>query len=119
MVKGDERLVEDAFVAYLEAEGWSVQRQVHFLDVYAKRGNEELLAEVKGLTGASMNLDIDTMFGQLLRRMTSKEATYAVVVPSEALRGVSRVPQWVRDALRIAVYEVHLPDRAVTRRTDI
>lgn len=119
MAKGDERRVEDAFVAYLEREGWTIQRQAAFCDVHATRGNDELFAEVKGHTGNSMNLDLDTMFGQLLRRMASKDARYAVVVPSEAVAGVARVPSWVRDALRIVVYEVRLDDGSVVRRSDV
>ena len=118
MAKGDERLIEDAFVRYLERGGWKVHRQVDFLDVRAERNGEVLCAEVKGRTGQSQNLDLDTVFGQLLRRMTSPEFRYAVVVPDEAVNGVARVPAWVRDALGIEVYSVRLPEGDVTRVTD-
>ncbi len=119
MVKGDEERVEDLFVAFLQREGWSVKRQVDFLDVYAERDGEELRAEVKGLIGSSMNLDVDTMFGQLLRHMAIRESRYAVVVPTEALRGVARVPRWVRDALGIEVFEVKLAAGDVVPRVDL
>jgi len=119
MARGDEALIEEAFVRYLQSEGWNVRRQVDFLDVRADRGGEVLCAEVKGRTGSNMNLDLDTMFGQLLRRMSSRDCRYAVVIPDEAIPGVSRVPRWVRDALRIEIYAVTLPDGTVARITDI
>lgn len=120
MAKGDELKVEDAFVRYLEDDGWTVRRHTgaDYLDVRAERRGEVLCAEVKGHTGVNTNLDLDTMFGQILRRMTSRDHIYAVVVPSEAVGGVKRVEKWVRDALRIVVYEVDLSTCRVTRRED-
>ena len=46
----------------------TVRREVNFVDVYAERGDERLYAEAKGPT-TSPGLDVDTLYGQLLRRM--------------------------------------------------
>jgi hypothetical protein len=57
----------------------------------------------------SQGLDVDTMYGQLLRRMPPDDvgvASFAVVVPDEAVRLAERVPNRVRDLLRIRVYGV-------------
>ncbi|MDP9271331.1 MAG: hypothetical protein M3P14_10245 [Chloroflexota bacterium] len=52
-------------------------------------------------------LDADTMYGQLLRRMTHPDGTrYAVVGPAEYVHHVLRLPTEVRECLRIEVYEV-------------
>jgi hypothetical protein len=60
-----------AFAAYLIERGWDVTtKNRDFTDVIAKRGAERLIAEAKGHT-TSAGLDTDTMFGQLLRRMTT------------------------------------------------
>lgn len=67
-----------------------------------------LYAEAKGRTAAP-GLDVDTMFGQLLRRMPTEDdpaARYAVVVPTEALRAVQRIPARVLGLLRVDVYAV-------------
>lgn len=96
-----------AFCGWLTDQGWTVTRGVDFVDVLAERAGERLLAEVKGRT-ASPGLDVDTMFGQLLRGMREqgKHTRYAVVVPVGALAAVQRVPDHVRDRLRIDVYAV-------------
>jgi hypothetical protein len=113
MAPGDEALIEAAFVRFLEAEGWTIRRQVGGHDIEATRGTEVLRAEVKGRTGASTGLDIDTMYGQLLRRMRDDGATYAVVVPREAGMAVRRVARPIRDLLRIVVFKVDLQTGAV------
>jgi hypothetical protein len=107
-MRGDERRVVDAFCAWLEGHGWSVEREVACVDVQAVREGERLYAEAKGRT-AAMGLDVDTMYGQLLRRMPDVDAAharYAVVVPAEGLRAASRVPARIREQLRIDVYSV-------------
>lgn len=66
-------------------------------------------AEVKGRTGSNMGLDVDTLFGQLLRRFPESEQRSfipAVVVPADALAKVQRVPAWVMERLRIEVFTV-------------
>lgn len=115
MAPGDEALIETAFVRFLEADGWTVHRQVGGLDVEATRGNEVLRAEVKGRTGANTGLDLDTMYGQLLRRIQDDDATYAVVVPKEAGMAVRRVSRRIRDLLHIAVFKVDLETGNVAR----
>jgi len=51
-----------------------VAREVEFADVYAERGVERLYAEAKGRT-AAIGLDVDTLYGQLLRRMNNPGTT--------------------------------------------
>ena len=70
-----------AFADWLRHDGWTVDTEVDFVDVSASRGGERLYAEAKGCTVA-MGLDVDTMYGQLLRRMKdpASGARYAVVV---------------------------------------
>ena len=106
-MRGDEQRVIDAYVAWLERNNWTVRREVDFVDVYAVRGEERLYAEAKGRT-TSPGLDVDTLYGQLLRRMADPQpdARYAVVVPTAALNAALRAAPWVRDRLSIDVYEV-------------
>ncbi|MGH3974502.1 MAG: hypothetical protein ACRDS9_14420 [Pseudonocardiaceae bacterium] len=52
-------------------------------------------AEAKGRTSAP-GLDVDTAYGQLLRRMPEEDepaTRYAIVVPTEAQRTAERVPR--------------------------
>jgi hypothetical protein len=99
--------VVEAFCAWLERDGWTVHREVKFTDVVAERGGEHLYVETKGRT-AAIGLDVDTLYGQLLRRMPdeSARARYGVVVPTAAVVAALRVPDWVRPRLKIDVYEV-------------
>jgi hypothetical protein len=111
----DEARVVAAFVRYLEEQGWAIQPKVpgEWTDVIARRGDDLLLAEAKGRTSSS-GLDIDTMFGQLLRRMSrASGARYAVVIPAELVRFVERVPADIRQRLEIEVFTVDL-EGAVT-----
>lgn len=105
---GDERRVVDAFVEYLEEQGWSARREVNDCDVVGEKNGRRLYAEAKGRT-AALGTDVDTLYGQLLRRMPAEEvghAEFAVVVPLEAMSFALRVPDRVRAALRIVVYAV-------------
>ncbi len=70
-----------AFFSWLEHEGWSVEREITFVDVLAKRDGVTLYAEAKGRT-TDPGLDADTMYVQFLRRMmhSDADARYAVVV---------------------------------------
>lgn len=106
-MRGDEKRVVDAYVAWLRRNNWTVRCEVDFADVVAERGDERLHAEAKGRT-TSPGLDTDTLYGQLLRRMRHPQpgARYAVVVPTAAVNAALRVPAWVRDRLSIDVYEV-------------
>jgi hypothetical protein len=97
-VRGDEERVVTAYTDWLQQDGWAVTRGAGYAGVYA---------EAKGRT-ADAGTDADILYGQLLRRMSDPAGTvrYAVVVPTTALRAALRVPAWVRERLRIDVYEV-------------
>ena len=74
----------------------------------ATRGEGVMYVEAKGRT-TDPGLDIDTMYGQLLRRMPGEEvgsAIFAVVVPDVALKAANRVSERVRELLRIRIYGV-------------
>lgn len=101
-----EREVVDHFRRWLERDGWHVELEVAWVDVVATRDDRCIIAEAKGTT-SSPGLDVDTAYGQLLRRMRVDEATtYAIVVPIASLRAARRVPPHVLAALRIAVFSV-------------
>jgi hypothetical protein len=104
---GDEERVVTAYAGWLQRNGWIVTREAGFVDVYAERGPEKLYAEAKGRS-SSVGLDVDTLYGQLLRRMKDPTAgaRYVVVVPTAALQAALRVPSWVGDRLHIDVYEM-------------
>jgi hypothetical protein len=68
---GDEARVVQAFCVWLAEHGWHTQLEVH-VDVVADRGNQRLYAEAKGRT-AALGLDVDTLYGQLLRRMPTDQ----------------------------------------------
>jgi hypothetical protein len=107
-VRGDEERLIVAFCSWLEQSGWTnIRREVEFVDIVAERRGQTLYAEAKGRT-SSPGLDVDTMYGQLLRRMRRPEdcAQYAVVVPIAAAQAAQRVPEWVRDRLNIRIYAV-------------
>jgi hypothetical protein len=105
---GDEQRVVDAFCRHLAVEGWTANREIDFCDVVAHRGAEVVYAEAKGRTKA-IGLDVDALYGQLLRRMPIAEdssSRFVVVVPSAAVDAATRIPLRVRKMLRVDVYEV-------------
>ncbi len=106
-MRGDEQRVVDAFCAHLAAAGWNVDTQVDFADVVATREGQRLIGEAKGRT-SEPGLDVDTLYGQLLRRISGRpDVRYAVVVPSgRATAAALRVPAGVREALSIEVFSV-------------
>jgi hypothetical protein len=107
-VRGDEQRIVEAFCAWLKQDGWTVETEVDFCDVVAERDGRKLYAEAKGRT-AAVGLDVDAMFGQILRRMPLAEdrvASFAVVVPEEGARAVKRVPDRVMQMLRIEAFAV-------------
>jgi hypothetical protein len=61
-MRGDEEWVVSAYADWLRDNGWTVKREVDFVDVYAERGQERLYAEAKGRT-AAIGLDVDTCMG--------------------------------------------------------
>ena len=107
-MRGDEARVIASFGAWLRAEGWSVEQEVDFCDVVARRDGVTMFAEAKGETEA-VGLDVDTLYGQLLRRMpisADESFRFAVVVPTRALEAALRVSERARTLLRITVFEV-------------
>jgi hypothetical protein len=100
--------VIDAFARHLAEGGWNVSPEVDFCDLVAERAGERLFVEAKGRT-AAIGTDVDTMYGQLLRRMPLAEdpgSRFAVVVPTRAELAALRVPSRVRALLSVDVYVV-------------
>ena len=91
------------------------------MDVVAHRANETIYAEVKGQTKSRPGAGLDTLYGQLLRRMPGEEVgentRFAVVIPTGAEEAALRVPRRVRDLLRIDIYAVS-DDRQVEKLAD-
>jgi hypothetical protein len=113
-MRGEARVVA-AFCEYQRAQGWTVSTEVAWCDVRAERDGALLYAEAKGRT-SEPGLDVDTAYGQLLRRMPAEDeltTRFAVVVPTEALRFAERLSRRVRQLLRIDIYAVNSGD-AVT-----
>lgn len=107
----DEARIVRAFSQRLQADGWKVEIEKDYIDVVAERGDQKLLAEVKGRTASRPGAGVDSLYGQLLRRMPPEElgesrTRFAVVVPDTAKSAALRVPKRVRDALRIDIYTV-------------
>lgn len=101
-----EAEVVDHFVRWLEAEDWDVDLEVDWADIVAIRDGGTVVAEAKGTT-TSPGLDIDTAYGQLLRRMSDDQSTnYAIIVPREAVPAALRVPDHVLMKLSASVYSV-------------
>jgi len=115
-------VVIPAFRQWLEAQGWETETETEFVDVVAHRGNETIYAEVKGRTNSRPGAGLDTLYGQLLKRMPAEEVgdpntRFAVVIPTGAEAAALRVPRRVRDVLRIDVYAVS-DDGQVERLAD-
>lgn len=101
-----EAEVVAAFVACLQRHGWTTRLEVDWVDIVAERGADTVLIEAKGTT-TQPGLDVDTAYGQLLRRMrTDPSTSYALVVPAHVAKAALRVPEHVLSSLRIAVYSV-------------
>jgi hypothetical protein len=110
-VEWHERQVVKDFRRRLEADGWTTQVEKDHVDVVARRGAEAIYAEVKGRTKGRPGEGLDTLYGQLLRRLPAEEVDdpttrFAVVIPSGAESVAPRVPRRVRDVLRIDIYVV-------------
>lgn len=101
-----EAQVVSHFVRWLEAEGWNVSLEVDWADIVATRDGRTFVAEAKGTT-TSPGLDVDTAYGQLLRRMRDDESTsYAIIIPRGAARAALRVPEHVLAKLIASVCSV-------------
>ena len=105
-------VVVPAFLEWLKDEGWETETEATFVDVVARKRNETIYAEAKGRTKGSPGGGVDSLYGQLLRRMPAEEigdpnTTFAVVVPTgPPAVAALRVPKRVRDILRIDIYTV-------------
>lgn len=66
-----------------------------------------LYAEAKDRTEAT-DLDVDTLYGQLLRRVPEEagDSLLGVVVPDKAVTAALRVPEWIRARLRVHIWAV-------------
>ena len=109
-MRGDEKRVVDTFCRWLEKNGWIVDKEVNFIDIVARKGPLHLYAETKGRT-AAIGLDVDTLYGQLLRRIPNGEvgkAVFGVVVPEEGKLSALRVQAQVRKLLNIVIFVVDL-----------
>jgi hypothetical protein len=103
-----EAEVQDAFAKHLIERGWEVKTDNDdHTDVIARRDDNLLVAEVKGTTSAP-GLDVDTAYGQLLRRMRDRPETvrYALVVPDLARKFALRVSDEVRRRIGVDVWTV-------------
>jgi hypothetical protein len=106
MNSGKESEIVADFCAWLAVHGWHVRTEVDWIDVLAEHGGHRIVAEAKGKTAAP-GLDVDTLYGQLLRRMTAAaNTTYAVVVPEDLAPVAARVDHAVRARLNIVIYGV-------------
>lgn len=101
-----EAQVQAALVTHLLDRGWDVTTESDdHIDIIARRGAEHLVIEVKGHT-TSPGLDVDTAYGQLLRRMTAArdEATFILAVPESLATAAARVSPAVRRRLGIEIW---------------
>ena len=108
----DEDRVVAAFRSWIIRQGWTpVVPTDRHADIEAVRGSERLVGEAKGRT-SSLGTDLDTAYGQLLRRMTdgAPGTRYAVIVPTSAVWHAQRVPSAVRALLGVDLYEVSEDD---------
>ena len=88
---------------------WGSEVEWHERDVVVPAFRLWLKAEVKGRTKGRPGAGLDTLYGQLLRRMPAEEdpnTTFAVVVPTGSEAAALRVPRRIRDILRIDIYAV-------------
>lgn len=110
-----ERDLVAHLVAWLESDGWSVQTEVAYLDVLATREDEVLKIEAKGHT-SSKGLDVDTMFGQMLRHIDpgQSDTRYGVAVPVDYLPTIRRIDRRVLEQLSIDVFLVDDDGRVQT-----
>ncbi len=67
----------EAFAAWLTGHGWTGRFEVDWWDLLAERDGQRLYAEAKGRTAAP-GLDMDTTFGQLIRRMPAEDDPAAI-----------------------------------------
>src|SRR4051794_12591910 len=94
-------VVVPPFRRWLETQGWETETETGFVDVVAHRGNETIYAEGKSRMTGNPGAGLDTLYGQLLRRMPAGEigdlnTRFAVVIPTSAEAAALRVPRRFR-----------------------
>lgn len=107
---GSEATVVAVFSAWLVEQGWECKARPAYgdhPDIDARHPDgRRLVAEAKGFT-RDAGADLDSGYGQLLRRMKDEPATtYALVVAGTIVRFAQRVPSEVRSKLGISLYTV-------------
>lgn len=107
---GSEATVVEVFTTWLVGQGWECAELPRYgdrPDIDARhRDGRRLIVEAKGFT-RDAGADLDTGYGQLLRRMKGEPDTaYALVVAGSVLRFAQRVPSEVRNKLGISLYTV-------------
>ena len=107
---GSEATVVRVFTAWLVEQGWECREPPRYgdhPDIDARHPDgRRLIGEAKGFT-RDAGTDVDTGYGELLRRMNGEPATtYALVVAGSMVRFAERVPSEVRSRLGISLYTV-------------
>jgi len=105
-----EATVVEVFSAWLVEQGWECAERPSRGDqpaIVARHSDgRRLVVEAKGFS-RDASADLDTGYGQLLRRMNGEPATtYALVVAGTVVRFAQRVPSEVRAKLGIVLYKV-------------
>jgi len=103
-----EAQVVEEFSKWLTFEGWTLVTPLTGAPTSKPCAARSASSARPRGTTSDAGLDYDIAYGQLLRRMTDEApgARYAIAVPSSALKAALRVPQRIRDLLRVTVYEV-------------
>lgn len=97
-----EAFVQKSVERYFKNQGFSILEKIPYLDVHAKKEDEEWRVECKGKTSV-IGLDLDTGIGQILRRMNDENANYAVAIPDIPgfRNATARLPKRVRRILNL------------------
>ena len=75
----NESFIQRSIETYFEDKGFETNTKT-VIDLIAKRGNECWIVEAKGMT-SSVGVDFNTCLGQIIKRMNTSDATYAIAIP--------------------------------------